>query len=134
MKNRKIALTFWGTRGSIPSPGRDKSKYGGNTSCVEVQLPNNHLLILDGGTGIRELGNSLLSRKGKIRANIFLSHYHWDHIQGLPFFAPAYQSGNMLTFLGMNYREFPLDKIFSKSPANSPSLMLLFAGFHARQR
>lgn len=66
MKNGKIELTFWGTRGSIPSPGKDKSKYGGNTSCIEVCLPNYELIILDGGTGIRELGNSLLLRGKKV--------------------------------------------------------------------
>ncbi len=113
MKNKEIAVTFWGTRGSVPSPGINKSKYGGNTSCVEVKLPNHQMIILDGGTGIRELGSSLLRREKKIRAHIFLSHYHWDHIQGLPFFSPAYHAGNKLTFLGADYPEFPLEKILS---------------------
>ncbi len=113
MKNKEIAVTFWGTRGSVPSPGKNKSKYGGNTSCVEVKLPNNQLIILDGGTGIRELGSSLLLREKKIRAHIFLSHYHWDHIQGLPFFSPAYHAGNTLTFVGADYPEFPLEEILS---------------------
>jgi hypothetical protein len=71
MKNKEIAVTFWGTRGSVPSPGKNKSKYGGNTSCVEVKLPNHQMIILDGGTGIRELGSSLLLREKKIRAHIF---------------------------------------------------------------
>ena len=128
MRNRKIEFTFWGTRGSFPSPGKDKSKYGGNTSCIEVRLPNHELIILDAGTGIRELGNSLLLREKKVRAYIFLSHYHWDHIQGLPFFAPAYNAGNMLTILGAEHPEFPLEKIFSNQmesihfPVRSSSL------------
>jgi len=128
MNNTKIELTFWGTRGSIPSPGKDKSKYGGNTSCIEVNLPNHELIILDGGTGIRELGNSLLLRSKKIHAYIFISHYHWDHIQGLPFFAPAYHAGNSLTILGADHPEFPLEKIFSSQmesihfPVKSSSL------------
>jgi len=128
MKNKKIVLTFWGTRGSIPSPGKDKSKYGGNTSCIEIRLPNHQLIVLDGGTGIRELGKSLLLRKKKVHANIFLSHYHWDHIQGLPFFAPAYSAGNTLTIWGAEHPEFPLEKIFSSQmesihfPVRSSSL------------
>ncbi len=128
MRNSKIAITFWGTRGSIPSPGKDKSKYGGNTSCVEVKLPNNQLIIFDAGTGIRELGNSLLLRDKKVRAHIFLSHYHWDHIQGLPYFTPAYNTGNMLTILGAKHPQFPLEKIFSSQmesihfPVRSSSL------------
>ena len=128
MRNRKIVLTFWGTRGSIPSPGKDKLKYGGNTSCIEVRLPNHELIILDGGTGIRELGYSMLLKTKKVRAYIFLSHYHWDHIQGLPFFAPAYNAGNMLTILGAEHPELPLEKIFSSQmesihfPVRSSSL------------
>ncbi len=128
MRNSKTAITFWGTRGSIPSPGKDKSKYGGNTSCVEVRLPNNQLIILDAGTGIRELGKSLLHREKEVRAYIFLSHYHWDHIQGLPYFAPAYNAGNTLTIFGAKHPKFPLENIFSSQmesihfPVKSSSL------------
>ena len=113
MPRRKPALTFWGTRGSIPSPGKDKAKYGGNTSCIELRLPDNQLIILDGGTGIRELGNSLIKAKKKLRASILLTHYHWDHIQGLPFFAPAYRKNNNLTILGAKHPQFSLNRIFS---------------------
>jgi phosphoribosyl 1,2-cyclic phosphodiesterase len=79
-------IRLWGTRGSIPSPGPSTVRYGGNTSCVEVRLADGSLLILDAGTGIRPLGTTL----DFCRATILLSHYHWDHIQGLPFFGPAY--------------------------------------------
>ncbi len=113
MRKRKTAITFWGTRGSTPSPGRNKSKYGGNTSCIELNLSNNQLIILDGGPGIRELGNSLVKKRKKINATILITHYHWDHIQGLPFFLPAYGAGNNFTIVGSNHSQFPLNKIFS---------------------
>ena len=113
MNNRNVSIRFWGTRGSVPSPGRCKTRYGGNTSCVEVVLPDGRLIILDAGTGIRELGNDLIRRSRKINATILLSHYHWDHIQGLPFFAPAYNRAHTLTVCGCRHAQFPLDKIFS---------------------
>lgn len=87
---------FWGTRGSIPTPGASTVRYGGNTPCVEVRAPDGSLVILDAGTGIRALGDSLVrSSSGEpITGDIFLSHAHWDHIQGLPFFGPFYERGN----------------------------------------
>lgn len=113
MAHEKTALTFWGTRGSIPSPGKDKSRYGGNTACIELRLPDGQLIILDGGTGIRELGNALAGRTKKVSASILLSHYHWDHIQGLPFFAPAYSADNAFTIYGARHPQFPLGNILS---------------------
>ena len=113
MSERKIALRFWGTRGSVPSPGRDKIKYGGNTSCVALSFPGRPLIILDGGTGIRQLGNHLMTQRKKIAATILLSHYHWDHIQGLPFFAPAYHPRHRITVCGAHHAPFPLERIFS---------------------
>lgn len=94
-----LTLTFWGTRGSIPSPGAQTARYGGNTPCVELRSATGALLILDAGTGIRHLGRSLLERaNGKpIAADILLSHAHWDHIQGLPFFSPLYEGGHEFT-------------------------------------
>ncbi len=95
-------LRFWGTRGSIPSPGPDTARYGGNTPCVEVRTPTNGLVILDAGTGIRGLGKSLLAeaqRSGAgISGDIFVTHAHWDHIQGIPFFAPIFEPGNQFMF------------------------------------
>jgi phosphoribosyl 1,2-cyclic phosphodiesterase len=84
-----MLITFYGVRGSIPSPGPDTIKYGGNTSCVHLRLDSGRDLILDAGTGIRKLGKSLARKSSPI--NILLSHNHWDHIQGYPFFAPIYQ-------------------------------------------
>lgn len=108
----KIKIKFWGTRGSIPTPGRNTIKYGGNTSCVEVRAAG-QLFIFDAGTGIRELGNFLIAQKKLCKAYIFLSHHHWDHIQGLPFFVPAYVTGNEFTILGTNHPNASLEKIIS---------------------
>ncbi len=89
-------VRFWGTRGSIPTPGHATRRFGGNTSCVELRIDET-LLICDGGTGLRELGLDLLQREqGGIAAHMFFSHMHWDHIQGFPFFVPAYSSANRL--------------------------------------
>jgi len=91
-----IFVQFWGTRGSIPTPGHQTRKYGGNTSCVELRFGET-LIICDGGTGIRELGMDLTSRSSKpIEAHLFFSHMHWDHIQGFPFFVPAYAPANRI--------------------------------------
>jgi phosphoribosyl 1,2-cyclic phosphodiesterase len=88
-----MKVKFWGVRGSIPSPGKDTTEVGGNTSCVEVRTDDGILIIFDAGTGIRKLGLSLLketfSTGGKV-GHLFFSHTHWDHIQGFPFFAPAF--------------------------------------------
>ncbi len=86
--NTIMRVKFWGTRGSIACPSPDHVRYGGNTSCVEIDL-GAHVLILDAGTGIRQLGADVLKR-GLNSAHILLTHTHWDHINGFPFFAPAY--------------------------------------------
>jgi phosphoribosyl 1,2-cyclic phosphodiesterase len=97
-----LTLTLWGTRGSVPSPGAATAYFGGNTPCVELRTSTNALLILDAGTGIRQLGRALMERAGgrPIVGDILLSHAHWDHIQGLPFFAPLFQHGNQFTIRG----------------------------------
>src|SRR5579872_4418102 len=91
-----LTLRFWGTRGSIPTPGGATVRYGGNTPCVEVRTTSGALVILDAGTGIRALGKCLVEQAhgARITGDIFLSHAHWDHIQGLPFFAPIFRPGN----------------------------------------
>jgi phosphoribosyl 1,2-cyclic phosphodiesterase len=89
-------VKFWGVRGSIPTPEHASRIYGGNTSCVEVRS-NDGLFILDAGTGIRRLGSDLMGRGlANINVNFLFSHPHWDHIQGFPFFTPAYIPGNTL--------------------------------------
>jgi phosphoribosyl 1,2-cyclic phosphodiesterase len=93
-----FAVHFWGVRGSVACPGPDTVRYGGNTSCVEVHAGDEHI-ILDGGTGLRPLGVRLKER-GPVRSAMFFTHAHWDHIQGFPFFAPAYLEGNRLDLYG----------------------------------
>jgi len=107
-----MLITFYGVRGSIPSPGIATARYGGNTSCVFVELQNGQILVLDAGTGIRELGKRLLETDDTI--NILLSHGHWDHIQGYPFFKPIYQPGRRI-------------RVFTSAAGNHGKLCSLFS-------
>jgi phosphoribosyl 1,2-cyclic phosphodiesterase len=94
-----MRFRFRGTRGSLAAPGASTVKYGGNTSCIEVRSDAGDLIILDGGTGIRELGLEL-ARAMPVTCHLFISHTHWDHIQGLPFFIPMFVPGNKVTIYG----------------------------------
>jgi phosphoribosyl 1,2-cyclic phosphodiesterase len=94
----ELSVRFWGVRGSLATPGRNTAKYGGNTSCVEIRAGDERI-IFDMGSGLRELGATLVGQRG-VKATCFLSHYHWDHIQGLPFFGPAYDPTAQLTIYG----------------------------------
>jgi phosphoribosyl 1,2-cyclic phosphodiesterase len=107
-----VKVTFWGTRGSIPTPGPRTRQYGGNTSCVEVRCGRD-ILIFDAGTGIRELGLALMQEfSGKpMTLHLFISHTHWDHIQGFPFFVPAYQATTQLHVYGSPGQGRPLEKL-----------------------
>lgn len=96
---KKPYLRFWGVRGSYPAPFRSHLKVGGNTSCVEVNY-HNQVLILDGGTGIIPLGNALMAQSTVREVTILMTHYHWDHISGLPFFVPAFVLGWKVNFFG----------------------------------
>jgi phosphoribosyl 1,2-cyclic phosphodiesterase len=106
-----MIITFYGVRGSIPSPGPETARYGGNTSCVYIELENGQNLVLDAGTGIRKLGKRL--SKTASRINILLSHGHWDHIQGFPFFEPIYQIGREI-------------RVYTGSVSNKSKLCSLF--------
>src|SRR5207244_5997493 len=87
-------VTFWGARGSIPTPGPHTARYGGNTPCVGVESSGGQVVILDAGTGIRALGLELVERQtGAVRAEILLSHPHWGHIPGLPHLQPCFAPG-----------------------------------------
>lgn len=123
-----MKVRFWGVRGSIACPGKDTVEFGGNTSCLELRFgKKNRLIIIDAGTGIRELGNHLVQndfQKGPIKTEIFITHTHWDHIIGFPFFQPIYINGTKLKVYGpitfeedtiehimgdlLRYRHFPV--------------------------
>ena len=103
----ELTIRFWGVRGSIASPGETTQRTGGNTPCVEGSCGDD-LVILDAGTGLRRLGDRML-REGRTDATLLLSHLHWDHIQGLPFFVPAYLPGHRLTLAGLRGLRGALD-------------------------
>ncbi len=98
ISDSEFSIHFWGVRGSIATPGSSTVRYGGNTSCVEMRCQGQRL-IFDGGTGIRVLGQYLLKQM-PIEASIFFTHSHWDHIQGFPFFTPAFIKGNLFKIYG----------------------------------
>ncbi|MFM7428044.1 MAG: MBL fold metallo-hydrolase [Elainella sp.] len=100
MSNQQDQFTvrFWGVRGSIACPGQSTVRYGGNTSCVEMRV-GGHRLIFDGGTGLRVLGHSLMAEI-PVEAHLFFTHSHWDHIQGFPFFTPAFVPSNRFHIYG----------------------------------
>lgn len=104
---KQFTVRFWGVRGSIAAPGPATAEVGGNTSCVEVRC-GEALFVLDAGTGLRGLGDELM-RRAETRAEILLSHLHWDHIQGLPFFVPLYVPGAELTVHGPAWGDGGLD-------------------------
>lgn len=84
-----MKVKFWGVRGSIPTPGMGTVRYGGNTPCVEIMCPGEHAVVIDAGTGIKNLGAQWLSKTPE-EIHLFISHTHWDHIHGFPFFLPIY--------------------------------------------
>ncbi len=97
----RIRFTFWGVHGTLSVPGRKTARYGGNTSCVSLHLPGDTLFIFDAGSGIKEFSNHLVAEDRIItKATIFISHPHWDHIHGLPFFVPLYPKGNSFDIYG----------------------------------
>ena len=108
-------ITFWGTRGSIPTPGPQTARYGGNTACVAVAGRKDELVILDAGSGIRPLGRDLQrTGNGGINADILVSHTHWDHIQGLPFFQPLNVKGNSVRIYGSAQEGVGLESILDR--------------------
>src|SRR5689334_22037928 len=95
-----MRIKFWGVRGSTPTPEIQNLAYGGNTPCIEVRSDQNDLLILDGGSGLRRLGQSLIDefKDETLSISMLLPHFHWDHIQGIPFFVPLYRQDNKMDF------------------------------------
>ena len=111
METHKFLIRFWGVRGSIPTPGPETVKYGGNTSCVEVRC-GEQLIILDAGSGMRKLGIEL-NKEMPVEATILLSHFHWDHIQGFPFFQPGFQPQNKFHIYAARKLNTTLERLMS---------------------
>jgi len=121
-----MKFKFWGVRGSIPTPGSNTLKYGGNTTCIEIRTHSNDLIILDAGTGIHELAQNLL-KEMPIQAHIFITHTHWDHIQGLPFFIPIFIPNNQITIYG------GLDPVTNETINRALSVQLQYSFFPIRE-
>jgi phosphoribosyl 1,2-cyclic phosphodiesterase len=121
-----MKIKFWGVRGSIPSPGPKTIRYGGNTTCIEVRTEANELIILDGGTGIFPLAQTLL-RELPVTAHIFNTHSHWDHIQGLPFFIPIFIPGNHIKLHGA------FDPISGEGPERIMNVQMQYSYFPVRE-
>src|SRR5258706_5094759 len=116
----KVLLRFWGVRGSIPTPSPANLKYGGNTPCVEVRTSTGQLIILDAGSGIRPLGMNLSANNGISDGPILvlMSHYHWDHIQGFPFFEPLYSPEKTVIVHGFSTDRTSVAQTFGDQFAN----------------
>ena len=121
-----MKVRFWGVRGSIASPGPKTVRYGGNTTCIEIRTDNNELIILDAGTGIFPLSQSLLTEL-PVTANVLITHSHWDHIQGLPFFIPNFIPGNLLRLHGA------FDPVSGKGVEQVMSVQLQYSYFPVRE-
>ncbi|MBW1787695.1 MAG: MBL fold metallo-hydrolase, partial [Deltaproteobacteria bacterium] len=95
-----MKITFWGTRGSTPTPGKNTTLYGGNTTCLEVDLESKRKIIIDAGTGLRPLGTKLIAESEKVDIFLLMTHVHWDHIWGFPFFEPLYNPSTKISIDG----------------------------------
>ena len=107
-----MKIKIWGSRGSIPSCGKDFLKYGGDTTCLEIRSKDDDLIIVDAGTGIRNLGKKL-NQEHKSSFDMLFTHSHWDHIIGFPFFAPIYKKKTIITMRGCSFCEASLKEVIT---------------------
>lgn len=107
-----MKIRFWGTRGSIPSPGPQTLEFGGNTTCLEVVLDSGRRIVIDGGTGLRLLGDHLKTAVATVRIHLLFTHNHWDHLIGLPFFLPIYREDSEILVDGWPLAFQALKRIF----------------------
>ncbi|WP_293662301.1 MBL fold metallo-hydrolase [Rhodoferax sp. OV413] len=121
-----MKVRFWGVRGSIASPGPHTVRFGGNTTCIEIRTDDNELIILDAGTGIFPLSQTLLAEM-PVTAHVLITHSHWDHIQGLPFFVPNFIAGNTLRIFG------GVDPVSGKGIEQVMSVQLQYSYFPVRE-
>ncbi len=110
-----MKITFWGTRGSVAAPGPDTVIYGGNTTCLELTLSSGQTVIIDAGTGMRRLGDSLMQRAGPVEIHLLMTHIHWDHLLGFPFFGPLFREKTHVMVDGFRRGMDGLRKIFSSN-------------------
>lgn len=117
--DRQMVVKFWGVRGTLPVPGKNTAHYGGNTNCVTLCFAKKDLFIFDAGTGIKELSNYLLKKDDfPMFARIFITHPHYDHINGIPFFMPLYMKGNQFEIYGMNHNGIGIEKLLAAQMDN----------------
>lgn len=130
-----MKIRFWGVRGSIPAPGPETNRYGGNTACVSVHTASGGLIVIDLGTGLMHLGNALLGGpfgRGAGEATILLSHTHWDHIQGLGFFPPVFIPGNRFALWGPGNSSARLEELLEGQMDPNFSPLQTLKNFSAR--
>jgi len=109
-----MIIRFWGTRGSIPVSGKEFVKFGGDTTCVEIRTKNDEIIIVDAGTGIRRLGKQLISEE-RFSCHMIITHAHWDHLLGFPFFRPIYKKQTRISMYGCPFAQQSVKEMVSKT-------------------
>lgn len=132
-----MLVRFWGVRGTIPVPGRETLRLGGNTSCIAIHTSDQHVVIIDAGSGIRRLGQELMrTTYSRVVGTLFISHTHWDHIQGFPYFAPAFERNNRFVVVGQKRVGQHLEQILAQQivePYLPFDYKTLSADFHVKE-